>query len=117
MPSDDIIFMPLGWHENGDTGEWQSLVQKRNKPSPSVRCTKGRLNSQPRQVRGTIGGGSSRAGNEQESAWKKSKGRGVDKEGVCAKDQGQAGYWPAVNDKVEVKKNLGVELGWQVRNE
>ena len=135
MPSDDIIFMPLGWHENGDTGEWQSLVQKRNKPSPSVRCTKGRLNSQPRQVRGTIGGGSRRAGNEQQSArkkskgrgvdkeevergeGKKSKGRGVDKEGVCAKDQEQAAYWPAVNDKVEVKKNLGVALGWQVRNE
>ena len=54
---------------------------------------------------------------EERGEGKKSKGRGVDKEGVCAKDQGQALYWPAVNDKVEVKKNLGVELGWQVRNE
>ena len=43
--------------------------------------------------------------------------RGVDKEGVCVNGQGLSGYWPAVNDKVEVKKNLGVALGWQVRNE
>ena len=109
--------MPLGWHEDGGTGEWESLVQKRNKTSPSVRCTKGRPTPQPRQVQGTVGGGSSRAGNEQRSAWKKSEVRGVDKEGVCVNGQGLSGYWPAVNDKVEVKKNLGVELGWQVRNE